>query len=305
MKLLIWIFLLLPILSFGQENDYVRIGGTNLSLVPPQGFEPSTNFKGFQMEDNPYAMIMVVEIPGPFSEIKKGFTKKAMAERGMELIKKENRALSSYEANYVEMEQEANGVVFVKSILIYGNETQTVIVNGMCLKENQDLFPLIQDAISTIKLDETLDVDPRSELAFTLNEELINLEFIGVVGNGMLFNRDGNIPTESEDQLNVFVDKSFATVNASDKEGFCLQRLSQYDDPYELDNDKGLEKVAIDGIQGYSLFAKNELNKGETIRQIILFPEDGSYFIFHASYQEGYENTESDVDLFFKSFKVK
>lgn len=71
--------LLLALTCIGQSFpasptvEHQLIEGTNVYLIPPQTFSPSDNFKGFQDPSDPYSMLMLMEIPGPFSEASEGF----------------------------------------------------------------------------------------------------------------------------------------------------------------------------------------------------------------------------------------
>jgi hypothetical protein len=146
-------------------------------------------------------------------------------------------------------------------------------------------------------------VDARGELDFTVSEEGINLQFISVVGNGMLLNRDGLMPTESNDQLNIIIDKSFAEVEADDPELFSLKRLAQFPGNYIYDEEDGIDTIIIDGLEGTSLQAVSD--EGEAIRMVILFIPEGGYYIYGALYKVGAKSAIDDADQLLKTFKRK
>ena len=68
-----------------QHSDaHKHIRGTKISLIPPADFSEASNFNGFQHEPS-NSSIMVMDIPGPFSEISAAFTKENMRAQGVEL----------------------------------------------------------------------------------------------------------------------------------------------------------------------------------------------------------------------------
>ena len=105
---------------------------------------PSTNFKGFSNPVDQTAMIMVTEIPGPYTEVNKGFNTDILKTKGMELKTKKRIKVAAYNGLLIELEQAANGSVFTKHILIYGDEKSTTLVNGAYLKDTFLLGELIK-----------------------------------------------------------------------------------------------------------------------------------------------------------------
>ena len=303
--------LLIPFLSAQQlndldspSNDHLQIKGTQVFLIPPEGFSPSENFKGFQNPEDPTSMIMLVEIPGPFGEIAKGFTQDQLAASGMTLHKKEPIQLNAFEGLWINLDQEANGMIFSKHILIYGDSSATTLLNGVFVSDSIDLGEAIRQSLLTTVVDLATDADPRGTLDYSLDETGTGFQFLNVMGNAMLFNRDGLIPTESEDQAMVVVDKSFAQMefDPEEQENFCINRLSQYPEPFEYVREKGIEPVELDGLTGYGLYALSA-NEEEEAYQVILFQEEGGYFVFFGSYSAEAEQAKADIQKLIQSFK--
>lgn len=303
--------LLIPFLSAQQFNDldspssdHLQIKGTQVFLVPPDRFSPSTNFKGFQNPEDPTSMIMLVEIPGPFGEIAKGFTEDQLAAGGMTLHKKEPIKLNTFEGLWINLDQEANGMSFSKHILIYGDSSATTLINGVFVSDSVDLGEAIRQSLLTTVVDLETVADPRGTLDYKLDETGTGFQFLNVMGNAMLFNRDGRIPSESEDNAMLVVDKSFAQMefDAEAKENFCISRLDQYPEPYTYDEEKGLDPIELDGLTGYGLYALNA-NEEEEVYQVILFQEEGGYFVFFGSYAVGAEQAKADLKKLIQSFE--
>ena len=113
------------------------------------------------------------------------------------------------------------------------------------------------------------------------------------MGNGMLFNRDLKTPTESEDKATLLTDKSFANVEIKNEKLFCISRLKKYPDDYSVIPSKGINEIEIDNLKGFELFAKNNDKENEEMYQVILFDQNGVYYLFIGTYVTGSENAIS------------
>lgn len=217
-----------------KTQNHQQIIGTNIFMVPPDSYSVSSNFKGFQNPLDPTSMIMIVEIPGPYSEITKGFNLEILKARGMELKTKKEITTAGFNALLIELDQPTNALTFSKHILIYGNEKSTTLINGIYSKDSLQLGKKIKQSVLSTFIDTNLKSDPRAALSYSLNENNGALKFKAVMGNGMLFNRDLKTPTESIDKAMLLVDKSFGAIEIENKKLFCISRLKKYPDDYSV-----------------------------------------------------------------------
>lgn len=265
--------------------EHINISGSEVFLIPPSDFVLSTNFKGFMHEDEKTSLIMLMEIPGPFKEVISGFNPEMMAPRGMTFIKKEQFTIDNKEGLIVRFDQEANGLVFEKSALVFGDEKASVILTGMCLKESNTIEAIEKSLISlVVSVENTLD--PRLVLDYSIDESNSDFKFISVIGNGMLFNKDRLTPTQSKDQASVIIDRSYGTINITDKPAYCLNRLHQFPEAYELQQGTAIEEITIRGLEGYQLLAEKTDEPEKKLYQVMLFLKDGSYYLMVGRYRE-------------------
>lgn len=284
---------------------HIQVKGTNVFMIPPPDFKVSEQMKGFQNPEDPTSMILVMEVPGPFDKIKESFTEENLEPRGMKLIDKKKLKVQEFEAIYLEIEQEANSQIFTKSILIYGDEQGTIMINGAALKDKADLHDQIKESIYTTFVDAGLQVSPRASLDYEVDESKGGLQFLNVMGNGMFFNRDAKMPTESQDQLVLITDKSFQKVEVENPKFFAIARLKKYPDAYELIIEKGVKEIKLDGLDGFALFARNSEKEDEEMYQCMLFPKEGGYYILAATYKNGEPKALEDAKAIIESFKRK
>lgn len=305
------VMLLITAIGVGQKmvkeksENHVVIKGTNIFMIPPTSFQASNNFKGFQNPNDQTSMIMVVEIPGPFAKVTEGFNSEMLTTRGMELKSKNKIKISDYDGLLIELDQAANGLIFSKQILIYGDETSSTVINSIYLKDSIQSGERIKESILSTIVDTKIKSDPRGVLNYSVNEDGSSLKFLSVVGNGMLFNRDLKTPTESFDKATLLIDKSFAKVEISNKKVFCISRLKKYPEDYSVIPSKGINEIVIDGLSGFELYATNNDNKEEEAFQVILFDNSGGYYLFLGTYLADYESAAGDIKKIITSFKRK
>ena len=279
--------------------EHQLISGTKVYMVPPAGFELTEQFKGFQNPTDATSMIMVVSIPGPFDQITAGFAEEAMAERGMKLLDKKKTTVNGKEGLLVEMDQDANGMTFTKSILIYGDAAETTMVNGVALKDSIALFKRIKESVHSTFFSEEMEADPRAELAFEVDETAGNLQFVSVMGNAIMLNRDGEIPTQSEDKLNIIIDRSYADQDFADRKAFVIKRFGQFPGGYEMASGSSPQEITLAGMDGYELLA---VEAEEELHLIILFDEKGGYFVIAGMYPPDSEQAKTDFKAIVATF---
>jgi hypothetical protein len=283
--------------------QHILIAGTNIYLIPPAGFAPSKTFKGFQNPTNPSSMIMVLELPAPYSEMEKGFDKDKMAKSGMNVTSKEEINLNGTKGMLLEIEQEANATTFSKTILVFENGNSTTMINGVYVK-GLPIGKLITESIKSTFFNAQVKRDARAALDYTVDETVGNLKFNHVLGNGLLINRDGKIPTQSLDKVSLITDRSFAKVKIDNKKLFCLTRLRKISEKFEIVEEKGLNEITLDGLKGYEVYAKNT-SENKDIYQAIVFEEDGGYYLFVGQYATENPAALTDIKKIIQTFKRK
>lgn len=281
------------------------IRGTNVSMIPPPGFVQSSNMKGFQNPEDPTSMIMLIEIPGPYAEIVGGFTPEKMLSKNMTMLEKQEIKLGGYDGLLLAIDQEANGMFFSKWLLVYGDASKTTMINTVYVKDSVALGEQMKACVQSTVIDQGVSANPRENLDFTLDETRGDLQFCAVMGNGMVFSRDGKLPTDHPDKVALITDKSFAKVEVGDQKQFCIDRLKKYPDPMRLPAYKDLKPVKIDGLEGYQLFTNNLNKPEESMMQVLLFPEEGGYYMMVGIYLENDKKSRKDLEAVVKTFKRK
>ena len=128
-----WRLLLVAALSIATCRavyaEPVRVPGTRVSLSPPPGFSPAQQFPGFEDVDI-QSSIMVTELPGPASDMKRGMTRAALASRGMTLLQSSTAEVQGDNALLLHVRQPSPSGDVRKWMLIAGDRTRTVMIVG-------------------------------------------------------------------------------------------------------------------------------------------------------------------------------
>ena len=274
----LFVFLMFSV-SLSAEG---RVPGTKVSLDPPEGFVAAKQFPGFMMESTG-SSIMVTELPAPYSEISKGFTEKGFAGQGMSLMGRKDVKIASGDASLFHVSQSANGIRFLKWMLGFGNEKETVLVVATFPEQfESDLSAILKEAVLTTKWMADARVDQSEGLTFKVKEDS-DLYIAGKVGNSLLLTRNGELPQKNVGEPKVVVGSSVTQgwEVPGDRGIYAKSRLNQ---TQILTAPKVIveKEVEIDGLEGYLIEAEGKHKEtGEMlfIMQCLLFTSDG-YYIF-------------------------
>jgi hypothetical protein len=285
-------------------NDHQNIKGTKISLIPPQGFADALNFQGLQQAESG-SSIMVLDIPGPYSETSKGITKENMLSRGIEVKKIEKIIINQRPALFVTATQHANGSIYTKFILVCGSEKETIMLNGVFPESLKKIGAKVKKSMLTLFYDEGLKLDPFASVDYTMDISQTKLKFAKSMSGSLMYTVDGQIPTNSADKTNLITSKSFYPISQIDKKLFSINRIKQL--PIDIESIEYTEEITIDGVSGYEIFAKAKSKKtGETDNayQVILF-SDQLYYIFFGTTNDETNASIEEIKKAILTFKRK
>ncbi len=286
------------------SSAHHSVEGTKLSLVPPEGFVEAANFLGFQ-HDESGSSIMLLNIPGPFSSVVTGINEENMLRQGIDKMELNNWHFNGLPARFIRGEQKAYGKVFIKYILLFGNEEETILINGVFPKKEKKIGQVIERSMRSIVYESAKELDPFAALDYTVDATGTKLQFATAASNALLFTVDGLVPTQLEDKTNLVIAKSFSRVFVPNREQYALDRLHQM--PLPIDTTEYVGPIHIDGLDGYEILASGkaaETGEIEHIYQVMLFNED-IYYLFLGTTNRQSVDTLNDMKRLIGSFKRK
>ncbi len=299
---LLLVFLFLGQIAFGQTNKLTKVPGTKCSLIPPSGFVAATTFSGFQNLETG-ASIMINELPTSYQSLVDGFTAEALKSRGMTLTKKETIDFNGSKATLINLTQAANGTTYLKLMLIFGDTKGTVLVNGIYPEASKDSELKIKDALLSTVYNNSQNDNPLEAATFTIDIKDTDFKLIKYMSGSLLYSTDGKIPTEKP---TLIVGNSIAKVPSQNQKKYAEERLKKLPRG-ELNVVKEIKEITIDNLKGFEIVAngKTKDDKNELVYQVMLFNENGDYYIIVGQSQEELERYLGVFKKIAKTFKRK
>lgn len=271
---------LLAALALGAAApaEPTRVPGTGVRLTPPPGFAPAEQFAGFQNPER-NASIVVTEIPGPVSEVRRGMTRSGLASRGVELIESSRVTVGGKEALLLHVSQRSLGTDYFKWMLVGGSEARTFMVVGTFPAEESDLSDPVRQSLLSASWGE----DPRADLFEGMPfrvESAPRLKLADRMGNLLIFTETGRIAPGKPDMAVLIIGSSMGDVAIGDLEGFSKDRLLRTDRMTGVRVRSGAS-ISVDSLPGYELIAEGaDAKNGRPVGVYQLMLADGkSYYI--------------------------
>lgn len=264
-----------------KTSRHVQIPGTSFFIIPPPGFIQASHFHGFQQPETG-SSILVAEIPGPFSESSKGFTDEGFRTQGVVLKNKEGLLVNGLTGLLLTLEQTANGIVFTKYVLAFGDNKATTMVNGAFPKEMTRLGVQILTSLRSIVKDTEPNVDVEASSPFTIDTRGTKMNIGGSISGTLMYTVDGKVPTQSSDKTSFMVGHSLAIPASPDKKQVALHRMRTLPFSNMEIAETNVSEILIDGLSGYEIigvgFSKTNGTEA-AVYQVMLFTDSGYYIL--------------------------
>jgi len=263
------------------RSGHVLVPGTRVRLTPPAGHEKGRGFLGYQWPESA-GSLMVLEMPGPYLEVWKGFDAKGLARGGMTLVEASDVKIGGRDGRLVLVTQESQGTRFKKWIAVFGDAKRTVMLNAIFPEELAgDLPAALKACVLAAEWDPTLEVDPFAPLPWTLTRPE-GLLFAGNMGTALLYTEDGEVvQKEKPAAARLMISPSMGEVEVGDPRAFAEKRIRQlpFGKTLELESSVAFE---AGGRKGWEIVAKARHDKAPVdllVHQVLLVGE-GEYHLF-------------------------
>jgi len=299
------VIIILTLLVFCFENanaqKHVSVLGTKFSLTPPDGFTSASNFSGFQNSGNG-SSIMITELPSSYFAMSKGFTAEALKTKGMILKSKEKVDFKGKEATYLQVSQAANGTTYLKQILMFGDESKTIMINGIYPESSKEIENEIKKSLFSTIYNETQNDNPFDAVKFSIDTKETDYKFVKYLSGSLLYSEDGNLPTEK----GIFmVSTSVGKFPESNHKQYSIERLKKLPNG-EQSKIKEVNPIVIDNLNGFEIIAngKNADLQDEIVYQVMLYNKSEYYILVGQASNDQKQNLESFKKIA-KTFKLK
>lgn len=302
---LVALFLIAATTGFAQADSVIAIPGSKCKMAPPKGFTVAENFSGFQ--NLPIgASIMITEIPSNYIEILNGFNTENLQKAGIVLVNKSEILVNEIPVHFFTLTQMANNTQFKKYVFIFGNDKETIMINGIFPESEKDADAAILKSMKTIQYNKDVVVDGKQVAQFSLDETGSGLLYSGYMQGALMYSQDGKMPTNSADKAVFTAAGSLSNTPITDKKEYTEKRLKGM--PRGSYNTiKSTSPITINGINGYEIIAegKDNDNKPQLVYLVMLYPENNSYYILVGMTSAKFETYLPAFQQMAKTFKLK
>jgi hypothetical protein len=301
-KILLALFISFTTFAFGQTAAHKQVPGTKCSLVPPADFIPASSFNGFQHNESG-SSIMITQMAAPYSKIVAGLVPENLAKQGMTLAKKEVVDFDGSRAVTIKVSQKANGMDYLKEMLVFGNESNTVMVIGTYPETSKNMEAAIHNSLFSTVYDEKKNDDPVAAANFTIDVTGSDFKIDKTMSGMVIYKMDNDVPSKKPTLL---AGQSIGKVMVTDLKQYAINRVKKLPDLQQAEI-KAANPITIDGLSGYEIVALNN-NKNDVVEQtyvVMIFKPDNGYFIIVGNAQA---DLEMNLNLFKKiasTFKQK
>ncbi len=273
------IAILLSSLLFAQSPDRKIIPGTKCSMEVKEGFRLARRFKGLEHKSG-NASIMVSVLPSPVEKNVNAFTGEEMKRRGMIFIDKSSQEVNGIKATYFEATQVNKGVNFRKYILVFGDTAKTVFINSIAPDSNLALRNAVKEMIFSVNYDPALTEDLVESLPFRLDVQPTGLKVARSSVSGVIYTRDGKVPTLDPDSLVFSAGVAFKKLASPARKEYAMKRFNSLTDIYTVTK-QVITEVITDSLPGYLVdgVVLNKSGKEEVVLMMILFDKNDQYYL--------------------------
>jgi hypothetical protein len=276
--------------SFAQA---VRIPGTNVSLVQPEGFALSSQYPGFERADI-QASIMVTELPVAAPEMLRSMTESALATKGIFQISARDTVINNKPARLLHVRQNASGSEVLKWILIAGDTRTTVMIVGSFVESTSPrIGEIIRQSLLTASWGSAVTPSPFEGLPFRITPTG-KLKLAQRLSNMLMLTESGTTGSPGSTEALYIAGHSLGQAQIADVQNFAESRAKQTALTTNVTNFAG-RALQVAGLDAYELEADaTDARSGRAVRLYqVIIPDETGYFIL-----QGLSRTDRAAEIF-------
>ncbi|MEI9910996.1 MAG: hypothetical protein WDO71_15780 [Bacteroidota bacterium] len=188
-------------------------------------------------------------------------------------------------------------------MLIFGDTKQTVLVNGIYPEASKDIEAKVKDALLSTVYNASQNENPLDAATFTIDITGTDFKLIKYISSSLVYSTDGKIPTEKP---TLIVGNSIAKVPVENQKKYAEERLKKLPGG-EHNVVREIKEITIDNLKGFEIIGdgKTKDDKAELIYQVMLFTDEGGYYILVGQAKEEFEKNLETFKKIAKTFKRK
>jgi hypothetical protein len=270
---------------FAQNNNYVNIKGTRLSIIPPKGFVDADNFVGLKKDETTGIHIMDLE-RGGFESNTTTYTRAKFEKRGITVLEFEELLIDGFKAKFSHLKDASSESVQI----VFGDSTFSVMVIGYFpTSSREELFSEIKKAFLKIKYDKNLIIDPFASSAFKVEKNESKFKLIKASANFFMFSENG-VENESKDHEPMVIITSCPFDETMTKEKlieFSVNGLIQQG--FVKKEIKNISEKSINGYNTMEVEYYFEFKSEPKLALITILVKDTKAIIFYGMAQTNFQ----------------
>jgi hypothetical protein len=262
-------------------DQHANIAGTRVSIIPPEGFISSPTFTGLEQAESG-SSIFVIETQGSFKAVSAGFTKEGLKTKGVEVVDRMEIKVNDEDGLLLKANQFAQGAMYGKYTLVFGNDRHAVIMNAAYPQQQEDILAeSLRMALLTVVYETDKLLDPLATLPFKVSVSGTGLQANDLFANNLTFTHHKPGEAESADKAMLLVTRSVGNVVVEDKKQYSANRLKQYSTILNTKVDS-IREVTIDQMSGFEIIGYGKDHKTSEpvlVYQVMLFTSNQYYLM--------------------------
>ena len=257
----------------------IRVPGTSVTLSPPEGFSPATQYPGFERQDV-QATIMVTELPVPAAEMIRSMTAPALAGKGMIADSSQDVTIRNRPARLLHVRQETARGTALKWMLIAGDARMTIMIVGTFAEtDSGDLSGAIRRSLLSASWGAAAPQSAYEGLAFRVTPTA-RLKLARRQSNMLMFTESGTTGSSGSNEALYIAGQSIGQARIGDLRAFAESRAKQTALTKGVTNFEG-RTIQVDGADAYELEADAaDAASGRAMRLYqVIIPDESGYFI--------------------------
>jgi hypothetical protein len=225
-----------------------------------------------------------MEMPAPYSEVIKGFTKEALDARGMRLRSNREISFNGRAGVLLQLWLEGQSDPVLSWMAAIGNEKETVLVNASFPERMKaQVSSAMEKSALSVQWDAEAKIDPLASLSFSFDEDSA-LKFAGRVSNAVVLTKDGVLTNGVITDPIFVIGSSFPRMSIPDIKQFkqfALDLLTEEDRVFGIVIKKQSD-VTIAGLPGSEIIAEarwKDLPDAQVVIYQVLLLDGKDYFI--------------------------
>jgi hypothetical protein len=273
----------LQLQAIASPRSQAKVPGTSVSITPPEGFQPSHLFAGFEQQ-NTGASIMVTELPIPKESISRVYeqltSNHTLKSKGLRLIESKDITLAERRGKLLLVSQVERGLSFLKWVAVVSESDRILLVTAPFPESRSaTLRERLRQAILTVNWTTSAPNKLMEGLPFSF-KAYGDLKVSGRISNTIILTKNGaKSPIPPSDPLLV-LGSAYSQIQIEDLGKFSRTRLKQTPEVKDLVEISG-QPTPIAGQKAFELVARGydlRTNKPLTVYQVII-ATDKTYYI--------------------------